>query len=68
MDDWDTLLGENPRIAPDIRFKIIEEVFVNGTPETKTEVFGAHKFVLAIVSDVFKALFFGTMREETVRI
>jgi len=68
MEDWEALLCENPRIATDIQFRIIEEVFVDGTQETKTEILRAHKLVLAFVSDVFKALFYGAMREETEEI
>ena len=68
MEGLADLLGENPRLAPDIHFRVMEEVHVDGILDTKIEVVGAHKFVLAMVSDVFKALFFGPMRDENVRM
>jgi len=68
MDGLADLLGENPRLAPDVHFRVTEEVLVDGILEEKTEVVGAHKFVLAMLSDVFKTLFFGPMRDENDEI
>jgi len=68
MEGLADLLGEDPRLAPDIYFRVIEEVIVNGIPQKKTELIGAHKFVLAMLSDVFKTMFFGPMRDENEEI
>ena len=68
MEDLVDLLGENPCLAPDIYFRVVEEQIVDGNIKTKVEVVGAHKFVLAMVSDVFKALFFGPTWENDVRL
>ena len=67
MEGLVDLLGEDPRLAPDVHFRVTEEVLVDGILEVKTEVVGGHKFVLAMLSDVFKTLFFGPMRDENVR-
>lgn len=64
MNSWANLLGENPCIAPDIQFRVTEEVFVDGKLELTSEVLPAHKFVLAMASDVFKAQFYGPMKNE----
>ena len=55
------LLGDNPRLPADINIKVVEKIVVEGRVNTNTEVFRAHKFVLAMFSDVFKAQFFGPM-------
>jgi len=68
MEGLADLLGEDPRLAPDIYFRVIEEVPVNGILKKKTELVGAHKFVLAMLSDVFKTMFFGPMRNENEEI
>jgi len=68
MEDLADLLGENPRLAPDIYFRVNVEEIVNGIPKRKTELVGAHKFVLSMLSDVFKTMFFGPMRDENKEI
>jgi len=55
-------------LAPDIYFRVIEEVPVNGILKKKTELVGAHKFVLSMLSDVFQTMFFGPMRDENEEI
>lgn len=64
MEGLVDLLGEDPRLSPDIYFRVTEEVIVNGVLKKKTELVGAHKFVLSMLSDVFKTMFFGPMRDE----
>lgn len=59
--NWANLLCEEPHIAPDIIFRVVEEVSVDGRTEVKSELVKAHKFVLAMVSDAFKAQFYGPM-------
>jgi len=59
--NWVNLLCEEPHIAPDIIFRVLEEVSVDGKIEVKSELVQAHKFVLAMVSDAFKAQFYGPM-------
>jgi len=68
MEGLAGLLGEDPRLAPDIYFRVIEEVIVNGISEKRSELVGAHKFVLAMLSDVFKTMFFGPMRDQNDEI
>jgi len=68
MESLADLLGEDPRLAPDIYFRVIEEVPVNGILKKKTELVGAHKFVLSMLSDVFQTMFFGPMRDENEEI
>ena len=66
-NDFAGLLGENPRIDPDIHFKVVERSFVDGEMETSSEVVPAHKFVLAMFSDVFQAQFYGPLANAEVK-
>ena len=64
---WISLLGEDPRLLPDVLFQVTEELFVDGTKAERTELVGAHKFVLSMASDVFKAQFYHQILEKGVR-
>ena len=64
---WFSLLGEKPYIAPDVQFQVTQEFSVDGTKVERTETVGAHKFVLSMASEVFKAQFSDPFLEEGVR-
>ena len=59
QETWINLLTEVPRLMPDIFFRVAQETFVDGHLGTKTELVGAHKFLLAMSSNIFKARFYG---------
>ena len=65
--NWVSLLGSDPLLPPDVQFQVTEEFFVDGTKVERTELVGAHKFVLSGASDVFKAQFGDQILEEVVR-
>jgi len=64
QENWINLLSDSPRIAPDVTFRVTEEILVDGAAETRAVLIGAHKFVLAMASDVFIALFYGRIRDK----
>ena len=65
--NWASLLSGEPRLAPDVQFRVTEELSVGETMVKRIELVGAHKFVLTMASDVFKDQFIAQNLKEGVR-
>ena len=73
--DWSSLLGPDPRLEPDVVFRVVEDedttfgaaaAAENAEKEDvqREKVFQAHKHLLSLVSDVFRRQFFGSLKSE----
>ena len=63
--DWHHFLSLDSDLPPDVFFQVKDE---EGGGQSKT--IGAHRFILAGVSPVFRGMFFGLMKEtgEVVKV
>ena len=65
--DWGRFRAANSKMPPDIFFKVLqegnnEEEIGMKADEDKTDLIGAHKFLLGGTSPVFQANFFGLLK------
>ena len=58
--DWQSFLSRDSNLPPDVFFLVKEE---DSEGEEQSKTIAAHRFLLAVVSPAFNAMFFGPVRE-----